>query len=63
VIGSGLTRTKAKQMEVLSYNAAKRVEQWLLDHPEWFGMPVTKPSGTDAPSVVSIPVPAPAPVN
>jgi hypothetical protein len=65
VIGSGLTRTKAKQMEVLSYNAAKRVEQWLLDHPEWFGMPVTKPSGKDAPSVVSgpVPVPAPAPVN
>jgi len=36
VIGSGLTRTKTKQMEVLSYNAVKRVEQWLLEHPEWF---------------------------
>lgn len=36
VIGTGLTRTKKKQMEVLSYNAVKRVEQWLLDHPEWF---------------------------
>jgi len=44
VIGTGLTRTKRKQMEVLSYNAVKRVEQWLLDHPEWFpaagGVPV-----------------------
>jgi len=44
VIGTGLTRTKKKQMEVLSYNAVKRVEQWLLDHPEWFpeagGVPV-----------------------
>ena len=36
VIGTGLTRTKRKQMEVLSYNAVKRVEQWLVDHPEWF---------------------------
>ena len=36
VIGTGITRTKKKQMEVLSYNAVKRVEQWLVDHPEWF---------------------------
>jgi hypothetical protein len=38
-IGSGLTQTKAKQMEVLSYNAAKAVEGWFLDHPEWFDIP------------------------
>lgn len=36
VIGSGLTRNKQKQMEVLSYNAVKRVEDWLRAHPEWF---------------------------
>jgi hypothetical protein len=36
VIGTGITRTKKKQMEALSYNAVKRVEKWLLEHPEWF---------------------------
>lgn len=38
VIGSGLTRNKAQQMEALSYNAVKKVENWLIQHPEWFGM-------------------------
>lgn len=38
VVGSGLTRSKEQQMQQLSYNAAKRVETWLLEHPEWFGM-------------------------
>ncbi|WP_226936323.1 hypothetical protein [Pseudogemmobacter faecipullorum] len=38
VIGTGLTSTKAQQMEALSFNAAKKVEGWLLEHPEWFGM-------------------------
>ncbi|MFZ1470150.1 MAG: hypothetical protein WAT09_14400 [Paracoccaceae bacterium] len=38
VIGTGLTRTKKQQMEALSYNAVKRVEDWLLENPEWFGM-------------------------
>jgi len=39
VVGSGLTQSKARQMEILSYNAAKRIEQWFLDNPEWFGLP------------------------
>ena len=38
VIGTGLTRTKDQQMAALAYNAAKQVEGWLLEHPEWFGM-------------------------
>lgn len=38
IIGSGLTRTKAQQMQVLSYNAAKQIQDWLLKHPEWFPM-------------------------
>jgi hypothetical protein len=37
-IGSGLTQTKARQLEILSYNAAKRIEAYLLDHPDWLGM-------------------------
>lgn len=50
VVGSGLTQSAAKQMEVLSYNAAKAVERWLLDNPEWFGLPPkpvsSEPTGT-----------------
>ncbi|WP_236019365.1 hypothetical protein [Fuscibacter oryzae] len=64
-IGSGLTQSKEKQMEVLSYNAVKKVEQWLLTNPEWFGLP---PKGTKAaatpevttPAAVAAPVAAPA---
>ena len=39
LVGSGLTQSKQKQMEILAYNAAKRIETWLLDNPEWFGLP------------------------
>lgn len=45
LIGSGLTQTGAEQMERLSFNAARRIEQWLADHPEWFGLP-PKPART-----------------
>ncbi|MFE3839568.1 hypothetical protein [Pseudogemmobacter sonorensis] len=38
VIGTGLTRSKAQQMEALSFNAVRKVEEWLLENPEWFGM-------------------------
>lgn len=56
VIGSGLTRSRQKQIEILSYNAAKRVEQWILEHPEWVGLPKKNtPSGADAPTVVGTP--------
>lgn len=50
VIGSGVTQSKQKQMEVLTYNAAKKVEQWFLDNPEWFGLPPkgSKPAVTAA---------------
>ena len=66
VIGSGLTRSREKQIEILSYNAAKRVEEWILENPEWVGLPKkNKPSSADAPTVVSsgkaIPVPPAAP--
>jgi hypothetical protein len=37
MVGSGLTRTAKQQMERLSFNAAKRIERWLSEHPEWFG--------------------------
>lgn len=43
VIGTGLTRNRKEQMEALSYNAVKRVEEWLVDNPEWFGLPPKAP--------------------
>lgn len=72
LIGSGLTRSRQKQIEILSYNAAKQVEQWILDNPEWVGLPARpKPRAPVAPTVASavapapilapLPVPAPAP--
>ncbi len=36
VIGSGLTKSREQQLEQLAFNAAYAVEQWLLQHPEWF---------------------------
>lgn len=57
VIGTGITRTKQQQMDALSYNAVKRVEEWFLQNPEWFGLPPKSgPSPADAPTIVSSPV-------
>jgi hypothetical protein len=39
VVGSGLMRGKEKQMEVLSNNAAKAIQNWILENPEWVGLP------------------------
>lgn len=36
--GSGLTQSKEKQLETLTYNVAKRIEGYLLENPEWLGM-------------------------
>nr|WP_241427625.1 hypothetical protein [Fertoeibacter niger] len=47
VIGTGITSTKAQQMEALSYNAVKAVEGWLVDNPTWFGLP---PKGEQTPA-------------
>ena len=70
VIGSGVTQNKKKQMEILSYNAAKSVEKWLLENPQWFGLPpkgkVAATPTAVAPAVapaVPAPVVAPAPVK
>jgi hypothetical protein len=56
VIGTGITRTKQQQMDALSYNAVKRVEEWFLQNPEWFGLPPkTGPSAADEPTLASAP--------
>jgi hypothetical protein len=38
-IGSGLTRSKRQQMQELAFVAAREVEYWLAENPEWFGLP------------------------
>lgn len=38
-IGSGLTQSRQVQMERLSYDAAKAIEEYLLQNPEWLGLP------------------------
>jgi len=43
VIGTGITRTKKEQMDALSYNAAKVIENWFLEHPQWFGPGIPEP--------------------
>jgi len=39
IVGSGLTQSKAQQMQRLSTNAAKAVQEWILQNPEWVGLP------------------------
>jgi hypothetical protein len=59
-IGSGLTRTREQQMEILSYNAAKAIEKWLLDNPEWLGLP---PKSTDTVAPTTAPTAKKRPVG
>lgn len=52
IVGSGLTRSKEQQMEALAFNAARKVEEWFLENPEWFGIAseglVTAPAAAPA---------------
>lgn len=48
LVGSGLTRTKEEQLEILSANAAAAVERWLLENGTWFGLdPADLPAPSD----------------
>ncbi len=38
VFGSGFTRNGEEQMQILARNAAKRVQAWMLENPQWFGI-------------------------
>ena len=38
LISSGLTQNKEKQLANLGVSAAKAVQKWLLENPEWIGM-------------------------
>ncbi len=38
LLGSGLTRTREEQMQVLARNAARRIQLWMLRNPDWFNI-------------------------
>ncbi|WP_205965390.1 hypothetical protein [Pseudooceanicola onchidii] len=57
LVGSGITQTKEEQMQNLSRNAAKVIQTWMLENPEWFpGLGETKPAA--AATVTEEPAPA-----
>jgi hypothetical protein len=60
-IGSGWTQNKQAQMKKLADNAAKAVQDYMLDHPEWLGMPPKSSSTTSTPPAAATAVP-PLPV-
>ena len=65
VIGTGYTRTKKQQMDALAYNAAKKIEDWLLENPEWFPtdgvtLPQAEPAVEGAPPAAAATTAAPA---
>lgn len=60
LIGTGLTKTADEQMLSLARALAKRVHQWMLETPEWFGDaslmdPATTSAGTPAATAGTIP--------
>ncbi len=60
-IGSGLTQSREEQMQILAFNAAKAVEDWLLESPEWFGLPPNPAKRVkQEPKPTSMSAPAPA---
>jgi hypothetical protein len=74
VIGSGWTQSKDVQMKKLAFNAAKMVQNYMLEHPEWLGLTAdqvanppanaatTAAPATAAPATTAAPVATPAPV-
>ena len=36
LVGSGIARNRQEQMQVLARNAARRIQLWMLNNPEWF---------------------------
>ncbi len=48
LVGSGLTRTREEQLDILTRNAALKVERWLLENGQWFGVEPIAPKSSDA---------------
>lgn len=54
ILGSGLVRDADEQLENLSANAAKKIEEWLRENPEWFE---PKPDQVRVPYTIATPAP------
>ncbi len=60
VLGSGWTQSKQAQMNKMAFNAAKAVQDYMLEHPEWLGLPPIKvPSAAHTNASPAKPVPSP----
>lgn len=60
IVGSGLTKSKEEQLANLAANAAKQIEDYLLDNREWFGSAVA-PTSAAGTATAAPPAPATAP--
>ncbi len=38
LLGSGIVRSREEQMQILARNAARRVQLWMLENPDWFSI-------------------------
>jgi len=50
LISSGLLQSKQEQMTRLSDNAAKMIQDWILEHPEWIGLPAADGTAAEQPA-------------
>ncbi len=49
LVGSGLTMNRRQQMRLLADNMARAIQDWILENPEWIGLPAaTGAAGSDA---------------
>ena len=53
IIGSGIRNSKAVQMRNLSRNAARLIQRYLLENPEWFGLPPREVREVDDPAAAA----------
>ena len=44
LVGTGLTMNRKQQMELLADNVAKAIQDWILENPEWVGLPPSPPA-------------------
>lgn len=54
ILGSGYVRSPEEQLENLSENVARRIEQWLRENPEWFA---PRPGQVRVPYTIATPAP------
>jgi hypothetical protein len=57
-IGSGIARTREEQMQVLARNAARQIQNWMLDNPEWFSIDPDAPPFREAVDPADVAAPA-----